>query len=185
MECVQAAAACEHLRGPSPAGIGGQRAAGLPPIKPSEVQGHYCTASLPLLLLSEPLKPSCPSAARVGVSQTPSAGRGLWGAPWALQSQIPVPGLGLFQRPPSFACRSRTGGGCGRVPGPKQSPSAGDDVMAVKLGEAGWARKETGLPQHCSLLVDASICSTTWLSLPRSGASAPPSPPSSLEPTIY
>lgn len=183
MECVQAAAGCEHLHGLSPAGIRGQRAAGLSPIKLSEVQGH-CTASLPLLLLSEPLKPSCPSAARVGVSQTPSAGRGLWGAPWALQSQIPVPGLGLFQRPPSFACRSRTGGGCGRVPGPKQSPSAGG-VMAVKLGEGEWARKETGLPQQCPLLIHASIRSTTWLSPPRSGASAPPSPPSSLEPTIY
>ena len=86
--------------------------------------------------------------------------------------QIPIPGLGLCQRPPSFACRSRTGGGCGRVPGPKESPSA-VDVMSL---ERGRAQKETGVPQQCSLLVDASIRSTTWLSLPRSGAPAPTLP---------
>ena len=80
-ECggVHAAAGREHPRSPSPAGIRGQRAAGLPPTKPSQVQGH-CTTSLPLLLLSEPSKPSCPSAARVGASQGPSAGGGLPGS---------------------------------------------------------------------------------------------------------
>ena len=66
------------------------------PTKPSHVQGH-CIASHLLPLLSEPSKPSCPSAA--GASERPryfSLGRACGGPPWPLQSRIPIPCLGLL-----------------------------------------------------------------------------------------
>lgn len=181
MACIQAAAGCRDLQSVPSTGVRWQWQQVFP-TKPSQVQSHcVLLVSHLLLLLSEPLKPSCPSAAGGReLARYFLLGTACRGSPWALQRRIPILGLSLFQSATPQPSVQVTDGWRvrGRVLGP-ESPGAGD-VTSCSWGDHG----RQAFPSSVSCLL--MLLSVRPLGFPCPDVEHPLlSLSSPLEPTIH